>query len=88
VTLREENNLEDENAVVDLIDRIFPDIALCQKLIEHENMCISKLESCCSDRLQESPDSVLQIWDFILESLSQYGKIFLSTRMHLTLRLS
>lgn len=68
VILREENNLEDENAVVDLIDRIFPDIALCQKLIEHENMCISKLESCCSDRLQESPDSVRQIWDFILEN--------------------
>lgn len=66
VILREENNLENENAVVDLIDRIFPNIALCQKLIEHENMCISNLESCCSDRLQESPDSVRQIWDFIL----------------------
>lgn len=66
VFLREENNLENENAVVDLIDRIFPNIALCQKLIEHENMCISNLESCCSDRLQESPDSVRQIWDFIL----------------------
>ena len=68
VILREENNLENENAVVDLIDRIFPNIALCQKLIEHENMCISKLESCCSDRLQESPDSVRQIWDFLLEN--------------------
>lgn len=66
VILREENNLENENAVVDLIDRIFPNIALCQKLIEHENMCISNLESCCSDRLQESSDSVRQIWDFIL----------------------
>lgn len=38
VILREENNLEDENAVVDLIDRIFPDIALCQKLIEVETI--------------------------------------------------
>lgn len=68
VILSEENNLENENAVVDLIGMIFPNIALCQKLIKHENMCISKLESCCSDRLQESSDSVRQIWDFLLEN--------------------
>lgn len=56
VILREENNLEDENAVVDLIDRIFPDIALCQKLIEHENISISAKANVEGD--EESKESI------------------------------
>ena len=85
VVLLQERPNDDVDDVLTLLDTLFDEEELCEKLIEQEDFCVSRLKDCCFSHLQTSADRVHGIWDLLLlhrkveptwENIYEYWKSF------------
>lgn len=67
VILIEEQSFDNEELVVDLLERSIDDIEQCIRIIEHEQLSVKDITVCCGNLLSEKKEAVKYIWNTLLK---------------------
>ncbi len=66
IVLREFNTYEDNEAILDLLNRCIDNTELCVKIIQHEEFCLDNFQQCCYDLVDDKQTEVKILWDTLL----------------------
>ena len=72
IVLAEEHVFDEEEQIVDLIERTIDNKMMCIKIIEYEEFCMEDITCCCNDQIDGKKTAVKSIWDTLLRN----NKIF------------
>lgn len=85
IIFTEDHVFDEEEQIVDLLERSSDNKELCIKIIEHEEFCLEDITYCCSAHITKNNIGVKHIWDTLLknnkilpnwENVSSYWLIF------------
>jgi hypothetical protein len=68
IVLAGEHAFDDENQILDLLERSIDNRALCNKLIEHEEFCLDDITKCCENQIPDKKLDVNYLWDTLLKN--------------------
>ena len=89
IVLAGKRAFDEEQQILDLLERSINNQALCIKLIEHEEFCMEDITCCCKNYITENKSSVKCLWDTLLknnkilptwENINRYWLEFMFTR--------
>ncbi|SHJ15840.1 TniB family NTP-binding protein [Desulfosporosinus lacus] len=93
IVLTEEHVFDEEEQIVDLLERSIDNQMLCVRIIEHVEFCMGDITCCCNDQITEKKTAVKGIWDTLLknnkilptwENVNRYWSVFKFTQDLLT----
>lgn len=66
IVLDGKNRKENINQIIDLIKRSISDATRCERIIEHEDFCLSNISQCCGDQYTKHKEELETVWNALL----------------------
>lgn len=85
ILLIEEKCFDDNEQIIDLLERNIDNPTMCISIIEHEQFCLDNILSCCNGVMAEKKANIKIVWDSLLKNnkvqatwgnLNSYWRIF------------